>query len=81
MVVASSIGSYMSYQIMPISGKRISETNLQHVTHDDMIKPDISVQIKAFDQALTERLYDTNFIIDDFNRFGVEDEGSNIPQC
>ena len=37
-----------------------------------MLDPDIAVQIKAFDRALTERLYDTNFIIDDFDGFGIK---------
>ena len=45
-----------------------------------MIDPDIVVQIRAFDQALTERLDDTKFIINDFNGFGVEYEGSDMLQ-
>ena len=36
-----------------------------------MLDPDIAVQIKAFDQALIERLDDTNFTINDFDGFGV----------
>ena len=54
---------------MPISGQPISETTVQHVTRDDMLDSDIAVQIKAFDKALTERLDDSNFIIDDFDDF------------
>ena len=45
-----------------------------------MLDPDIAAQIQAFDQALTERLDDTNFIIDDFGGFGMKDEGSDMPQ-
>ena len=45
-----------------------------------MLNPDIAVQTKAFDQDLTERLDDTNFIIDDFNGFVMKDEGSDFPQ-
>ena len=36
--------------------------------------------MKAFDQALNERLDNTNFIIDDFDGFGIKDEGSDMPQ-
>ena len=70
----------MSYWIMPISVKPIAEKNVQHVTHDDILGPDIAVHIKAFDPALTERLDGTNFIIDDFDGFGMKYEGSDVPQ-
>ena len=53
MGVAHRLGSNMSYWIMPISGQPISEATVQNVTRDDMLDPDISVQIKAFYQALT----------------------------
>ena len=62
----------MSYWIIPISGQPISGTTMQHVTRDDILDPDIAVQIKEFDQALTERSYDTNSIIDDFDGFGIK---------
>ena len=38
------------------------------------------MKIKVFDQALTERLDDTNFIIDYFDGFVMKDEGSDMPQ-
>ena len=44
-----------------------------------MLDPYIALQIKAFDKALTERLDDANFIIDDFNGFVIKDEGSDMP--
>ena len=53
---------------------------MQHFTRDDIIKSYIEVQIKVFDKILTEHLEDTNFIIDDFDRFVVEDEGIGMPQ-
>ena len=65
---------------MPISDQPIIETTVKHVTSDDMIEPDIVVKIKSFDQSLTESLDNTNVIIDSFYGFGVEDEGSDIPQ-
>ena len=34
-----------------------------------MIDPDIAAWIKVFDKTLTDRLDDTNFIIDDFDVF------------
>ena len=45
-----------------------------------MLDPDIAAQIKAFDQTLTEFLYNTNFVTNDFDYFGVEDEVSDMPQ-
>ena len=80
MGVERRVGSDMSYWIMHISGQPISETTVNHITCDDMLDPDISVQIKKFDQALTELLDDTNFIIDDFDDFGIKNEGCGIPQ-
>ena len=44
-----------------------------------MLDPYIALHIKAFDKALTERLDDTKFIIDDFGGFGIKDEGSDMP--
>ena len=69
----------MTYWIMPISGQPIAGKTVQHVTRDDIIDPDIAVQIKAFDKELTERLEDVNFTIDDFDGFGIKDEGSGMP--
>ena len=80
MGVARRIGIDMSYWIILISGQPIEETNVQHVTHDNMLNPNIAKQITAFDQALTEQLENTNFIIDDFYDFVVENKGSNLPQ-
>ena len=45
MGVARRIGRDMAYGIIPISGKLIAETTVQHVTCDDMINPDIAAQI------------------------------------
>ena len=45
-----------------------------------MLDIDISVQIKAFDKKLTERLENKNFIINNFDDFGIKYEGSDIPQ-
>ena len=50
------------------------------INRDDIIDPNIAVQIKAFDQALIERLDNINFIFDDFNGFGVDYEVSSLPQ-
>ena len=46
MGLAPRVGSDVPYWIMPISGQPISETTVQHATPDDMLNPDISVQIK-----------------------------------
>ena len=69
MGVSRKVGINMPYWIIPIYGQPVAETTLQHVTRDDMIDPDIAVQIKSFDQALNECLDDTKLIIVDFNGF------------
>ena len=73
MGVAHRIVRDMPYWIMPISGQPIAKTTVKNVTRDDMLDPDIAAHIKAFDWSLTELFGDTNFIIDDFGGFGVED--------
>ena len=80
MVVARRVGSDMAYWIIPISVQPITETTVQNITRDDIIDPNIAVQIKSFNQALTERLDNIKFIIDGFNGFGVDYEGSDMPQ-
>ena len=77
---ARRVVSDMQYRIMTISGQPKAETTVQHIIRHDILDPDISLQIKDFDRALSERLDDTNFIINDFYGFGVEDEGSGMPQ-
>ena len=72
MVVEHRVGSNMSYWIMPISGQPMAETSVQNFTHDYMLDPDIAFQIKYFDKALTKRLKNANFIIDDFDGFGIK---------
>ena len=52
MKVARRVGRDMSYWIKPIYGQPTAETNVQHVTRDDMLDPYIAVQIKVFDWAL-----------------------------
>ena len=80
MGVVRRIVSDILYWIMPISVQPIEEKIVQHVTRYYMLDPDITVQIKAFDWALTEWLYNTNFIIGGFNGVGMKYEGSDMPQ-
>ena len=73
--VSHRIGSDMCYWIMPVSGNPIAETTVQHVTRDDILDADISAQITEFNQNLTKRLDDTNFILMPGNQnFEVDDE-------
>ena len=58
--VSHQIGDNMCYWIMPVSGHPIAETTVQHVTRDDILDPDVSAQIKEFNQKLIERLDDTH---------------------
>ena len=70
----------MSYWRIPIYGQPMTETTVQHVTSDDVLDPNIAVEIKSFDQALTECLDNIKFIINDFNGFVVDYQGSDMPQ-
>jgi hypothetical protein len=65
MGISHRVGSSMCYWIMPVNGKPISETTVQHVTEEDMRNPDIAEQVKVFNEKLTERLDDTNHILPD----------------
>ena len=80
MGVTRRIDSVIYYWIMLISGQLIAEETEQHTNCDYMLNPYIAVQIKYFDQALTELLDDTNFTIYDFDSFGMKDEGSDMMQ-
>ena len=80
MVLERRVGSDVSCWIIPISVQLIAETTVQNVTRDNIIDPNIVVQIKSFDRALIESLDNINFIIDDFNGFGVYYEGSDMLQ-
>ena len=43
--VACRVGSDMSYWIIPIYDQPMVETTVQHVTRDDILDPNIAVQI------------------------------------
>ena len=60
---------------MPVSGNPIAETTVQYVTRDDILDVDISAQITEFNQKLTKRLDDTNFVLMPGNQnFEIDDE-------
>ena len=65
----------MSYWVMPVSGKTVSDTTVQHVTRDDMLKPEVKEKIEEFDTKLKLRLDDTNFqLIPDIGNHWMIDE-------
>ena len=72
--VANRIGSDMCYWLIPISGVPVADTTVQHVTAEDLRKPDIAERVEQFNRTLTERLDDTNFQLQtDPNDFYLED--------
>ena len=95
--VAHRIGSTMCYYLIPESGLLIANTSVQHVIRDDYMNQDIKRQIDEFNAKLTERLNDTNFIMnndmskpldiyDDDNRDAdddglQEDETNSMPEA
>ena len=46
MGLAPRVGSDVPYWIISIYGQLIAETTVQHVTRDDILDPNIAVQIK-----------------------------------
>ena len=71
--VAHRIGSDMCYWLIPQSGIPISDTTVQHVTLEDIRNPAIKKQIDEFDEELTKRLDDSNFVIQGSDDFYLDD--------
>ena len=63
MGVAHRYGSDMCYWLMPVSGRPIVTTTVQHVTAEDYRNPDLKERIDDFNTSLVARLDDTNFIL------------------
>ena len=59
--IAHRIGSDLCYWVLTKSGKVIARTTVQHVTDDDMLKPEIAEKVKQFKLIVEERLDDRNF--------------------
>jgi len=77
--VSSNVGSDMCYWIMPVSGKAIARTTVQHVTREDMLNPVIAEQVETFDKSLTNRLNDENHLIEGMDSITYNDD-SDLPQ-
>ena len=69
--IAHKIGSALCYWLIPVSGKPVAKTTVQHVTSEDLRNPEIKAQVDEFNKKLGERLNDENFRISD--DFYVED--------
>jgi hypothetical protein len=62
--VANRVGSALTYWVLTKAGKVIARSTIQHVTMQEELSEDIAQSIKLFDEMVTERLDDTNFVID-----------------
>ena len=60
---ARNVGTSLTYWIMPVSGKPLTDDSVEHVTAEDLRNDAIKAQVAAFDAALTTRLNDANFTI------------------
>ena len=61
--VSHRVGSDLCYWVLTVSGKVISCTTVQHVTQQEQQSDNtIQTKIKIFDQAVTTRLDEFNFI-------------------
>ena len=63
MGVAHRVGSDMCYWLMPVSGKPVVNTTVQHVTSEDYQNPQIKLRIDDFNNKLHARLDDTDFVL------------------
>ena len=48
---------------LPVLGKSVVNTTVQHVTDDDHRNPDLKTRIEEFNTQLTKCLDDTNFVL------------------
>ena len=79
----------MCYWEFKVLGKVITQNNVQHMIHTDLINPDMKVQIEKLDEYLEKRLDDTSFFDDVRAGFYIDDvdeaneaehgDGSNTP--
>ena len=53
----------------------LSRTTVQHVTFDDLNKPEIAQRVRSFDKNLSEGLKDDNFTLAKGEALINEDEG------
>jgi hypothetical protein len=63
--VANNVGSDLCYWLVPVSGIPIATTTVQHVTAEDMRDADLVQRVDRFNQQLSQRLDETNFMIED----------------
>ena len=80
--ISHRVGSRMCYWILLESGKVISSTTVEHVTRDELLHADTKQKIDTFDERLTLRLNDENFISDDVDGTTpyLEDTEINPPE-
>jgi hypothetical protein len=62
--VAHRVGSDMCYWVINENGNVLARTTVQHVPALDQKTDQVKEKIQKFDEALNERLNDTNFIVD-----------------
>ena len=58
--VSHRVGSALCYHFLKSNGEIESRTTVQHVTQDDLDKPETKACIDEFNKAITERLKDDN---------------------
>ncbi len=74
--VSHRVGSAMCYWILTHSCEVVSRTTVQHVTKEEVMKPDIIAQIRDYHNQLESKLGDNQYIHNDndFKAFINEDE-------
>ena len=70
----------MCYWVMPVNGSVIAETTVQHVTREDMSNPEIAKQIETFNEALDDRMDDTNFHLEGIPDLEYCEDDFDLPQ-
>lgn len=72
--IAHRVGSEMTYWILTKAAKVIARSTVQHVTITDMEQDAIKTAVTEFNTALSLRLSDENYTINDPGIFYIDDE-------
>ena len=71
--VAHRVGSDMCFWVLKENGNVLARTTVQHIPELDLRKDEIKQRLIEYDEAVTLRLDDTNFIIQNPEGFALDD--------
>ena len=71
--VAHRIGSDICYWILKDNGHVLARMTVQHIPDLDLRKDDVKSRLEQFDEVITERLQDQNFLLPNVDGMYLED--------